>query len=174
MRYWLLGAMMMVGAASANTSLFNLLSSGERIDPLTMMEKVEAEYPGYIAEFALDLKEGELLYEFDVINSEENTLTKLTFRAADGSMVVQRNSKLEADDHDELEAVKLLERKQMSFSELVRLATQKHQGKLLEAQLEHDLDISYLEFKMVDENGKRKHAFDVHKLKPLPMLQWER
>ncbi len=61
----------------------------------------------------------------------------------------------------------------MAFSELVRLASQKHQGKLLEAQLEHDLGISYLEFKMVDENGKRKHAFDIQKLKPLPMLQWQ-
>lgn len=173
MRYWLLGAMMVVGAASANTSLFNLLSTGERVEPLAMMEKVEAEHPGYISEFELDVEEGELLYEFDVINPEENTLTELTYRATDGALVVQRNSKLEADDHDELEAVKLLERKQMAFSELVRLASQKHQGKLLEAQLEHDLGISYLEFKMVDENGKRKHAFDIQKLKPLPMLQWQ-
>ncbi len=94
MRYWLLGAMMVVGAASANTSLFNLLSTGERVDPLAMMEKVEAEHPGYISEFELDVEEGELLYEFDVINPEENTLTELTYRATDGALVVQRNSNL--------------------------------------------------------------------------------
>ncbi|MBT1445152.1 hypothetical protein KJI95_11535 [Shewanella sp. JM162201] len=173
MRYWLLGAMMVAGAASANTSLFNLLSTGERVEPLAMMEKVESEHQGFISAFELDVQEGELMYEFDVIDPDENTLSELTIRAADGALVVQRNSKLEADDHDELEAVKLLERNEMRFSELARLATDKHQGKLLQAQLEHDLGISYLEFKLIDETGKRKHAFDIQKLKPLPMLQWQ-
>ncbi|ABM01736.1 PepSY domain-containing protein [Shewanella amazonensis] len=174
MRYWLLGAMMVTAGASANTSLFNLLNTGDRVNPVAMMERVETDHPGYIADFELDVQDGELRYEFDVINADENTLTELTFRAADGTLVLQRNSKLEADDHDELEAVKLLDRKQLRFSELVRMASDQHEGKLMGAQLEHDLGISYLEFKMVDENGKRKHAFDIQKLKPLPMLQWER
>ncbi|QSX30006.1 hypothetical protein JYB88_17815 [Shewanella cyperi] len=161
------------GLAQAANPLYDSLVAGNPKDPLVLMAEIETEQSGIISQFDIDFDDGELHYEFDLINPAEDSLTELTLRASDGKLLLQKVNKLEADDQDELAAVKLLQQKELSFSALVTMAVQEQQGKLIEAQLEHDLGISYLEFKLMDENGKRKLAFDINKLKPLPMLTWE-
>jgi hypothetical protein len=53
------------------------------------------------------------------------------------------------------------------------MAMQNSKAHLLEAQLDKDLGIAYLELKVMDERGKHKLAFDIEKQRPLPLLKWD-
>jgi hypothetical protein len=66
-----------------------------------------------------------------------------------------------------------LQRKQLSFSDLVSMAMKDKPGFLLEAELDHDLAISYLELKLLTEMSKNTVAFDIDNLRPLPLLKWD-
>ncbi|WP_394497450.1 hypothetical protein [Shewanella sp. ENK2] len=80
---------------------------------------------------------------------------------------------LESDDLDQVKAAKVLISKGMTFTELVKLAKENQSGYLIEAELDHDLAISYLELKLLNVSSKHTIAFDIEELRPLPLLQWD-
>ncbi|WP_076414020.1 PepSY domain-containing protein [Shewanella sp. UCD-KL12] len=160
-------------AAWAEDSIMTLLSDESNLTPQAFLQQVETEYPGTVAEFEIDVENGELIYELSIIDTQLKTITEFEFRAKDGRLVKQQVESLEADDRDELIAVNLMEDKSLSFSSLVNKAMSARQAYILEAQLDHDLGISYLELKLIDENGKSKIAFDIESLRPLPLLKWD-
>ena len=169
----LLGLILLSSVASATPSMFTLLSESELLAPLAMMRQVEQSHEGVISAFEVDIENGELNYKLEVIDPIKYTLTAFQFSGLDGKLQHQKVVTLEADDLDELEAVKLLQHKKLSFSALVEMAMNQTQSHLLEAQLDHDLGIGYLELKLVDEAGKHKLAFDIENLRPLPLLKWD-
>lgn len=61
----------------------------------------------------------------------------------------------------------------MKFSELVTLAIKNQQGYLTQAELDHDLSISYLELKLLNQDSRNTIAFDIETLRPLPLLKWD-
>ena len=67
------------------------------------------------------------------------------------------------DKHSELAAINFIAKNKLLFSELVELAIHKNSVHLLNAELDHDLGISYLELKLIDNNGRYRLAFDVEK-----------
>lgn len=171
---WFFGVIFFVsGAVFAAPSMYDMLSEDQYQSPLTMLHLVEQDHDGVISEFEIDVDNGQLNYRINLIDTVESTITEFHYRARDGALLRQRVDKLEADDADELEAANLLQKKKLTFSHLVELATAKSTAYLVEAQLDHDLGISYLELKLADESGKHKLAFDIENLRPLPLLKWD-
>lgn len=173
MRLCLLGFMLISGVATAAQSMYSLFASGEYVAPLKVMQQIEDEYPGVIAEFEIDEHTDELIYQFELVNPLANSITQFQYRARDGKLISQKVSKVGTDDLGEVEATKLIASKQQTFSKLIKLALKEHPAFLTEAKLDHDLGISYLELKLLSETGKLKLAFDVENLRPLPLLKWD-
>ncbi|MFV7784779.1 PepSY domain-containing protein [Shewanella marisflavi] len=178
MARWLISLMLLSGVAGANVALANpavleLLSDSQSLTPQKMIEQAEKTYPGVISEFQIDVENGQLIYELSMINTKEDAITEFEFWAKDGRLIRQKVEGLEADDKDELKAVKLLKEMDQSFSQLLKLAMGGSGAHILEAQLDHDLGISYLELKLIDANGKHRIAFDIENQRPLPLLKWD-
>ena len=177
MARWLVGLVLISSsgfsaAAWAEASIIELLSDEGNLTPQALLLQVEQDYPGIISEFEIDVVNGELIYELSMIDTSAETITEFEFRAKDGRLVTQEVARLEADDRDELIAVNLMEDKSLTFYTLVVKAMKDKQAFILEAQLDHDLGISYLELKLINVDGKSKLAFDIKTLRPLPLLKW--
>ncbi|MGL5046245.1 MAG: hypothetical protein ACRC6S_01340 [Shewanella sp.] len=173
MRLWLLGFMLVSGIATAAQGMYSMFASGYYVPPLSLMQQLETGFSGVIAEFHTEEQEGELVYQFELINPLANSITRFEYRARDGKLLKQKASKVGADDLGELEAARLIAKKDQKFSGLIAKATQGHKAFLTEATLDHDLGISYLELKLLNDTGKFKLAFDIENLQPLPLLQWD-
>lgn len=173
MRRLLAGLVLFSSVAVAAPSLQELLNDNDRIQPIELMQRIESQFPGVIVEFETDVDNGVLVYEIDLINPDDHTTTELDILAGSGEILKRKVDRLEADDMAELAAVKLLVQKKLSFSQLVEMAMQNSKAHLLEAQLDKDLGIAYLELKVMDERGKHKLAFDIEKQRPLPLLKWD-
>lgn len=93
MRLWLLGFMLVSGIATAAQSMYSMLSSGEYLPPLSVMQQIEKEFPGVIAEFEMEMQEGELVYQFELINPLANAITRFEYRARDGKLLKQKRVK---------------------------------------------------------------------------------
>lgn len=177
MARWLIGFVLFStsgfsAALWADSSIIALLSDEENLTPQALFLQVERDYPGTICDFGIDIENGELIYELSIIDPSAETITEFEFKAKDGRLVKQQVEALEGNDFDELVAVNLMNGKSISFSTLVEKAMVNKQAFILEAQLDHDLGISYLELKLIDVNGKSKIAFDIQSLRPLPLLKW--
>ncbi|MCS6154969.1 hypothetical protein G3465_19035 [Shewanella baltica] len=173
MRLWLLGFMLVSGVATAAQSMYSMFAGGDYAPPLSVMQQIEKGFSGVIAEFNMEEQEGELVYQFELINPLANSITRFEYRARDGKLLKQKASKVSADDLGEVEATRLIAAKDQTFSGLITKATKDHKAFLTEAKLDHDLGISYLELKLLDDTGKFKLAFDVENLRPLPLLKWD-
>ncbi|MCG9698057.1 PepSY domain-containing protein [Shewanella sp. Isolate11] len=170
--FLLVTGLSVTGCASANTTLLSLLSDDQSYTPQMMIAQVEQDYPGIVTEIEAEEHKGELVYEVSVINIKDDTEIELEFSGKDGKLLKQKVQHLDAND-DELKAAQLLNNMQLSFSTLVKQAMGDSQAHIQEAQLDHDLGISYLELKLIDENGKRKVAYDIKNQRPLPLLKWD-
>ncbi|ABO21968.1 PepSY domain-containing protein [Shewanella loihica] len=178
MARWFISLMLLSGlagvnAAQANPAVLELLSDSQSLTPQKMILQAEKSYPGVISEFQIDVENGQLIYEISMINTKDDTISEFEFWAKDGRLIRQKVEALEADDKDELKAVRLLKEMEQSFSQLLKLAMGDSNAHILEAQLDHDLGISYLELKLIDANGKHKIAFDIENQRPLPLLKWD-
>lgn len=178
MRLWLLGlmwvsGMWVAGIASAASPSYFMLQQRAYLSPHSVMQLIEKEFPGVIAEFDMDMQEGVLIYQFELINPLANAITRFEYRASDGKLLKQKAAKVTANDKGGLEAARLISLKHQTFSGLIALATQNHQGFLTDAKLDHDLGIGYLELKLLNDTGQYKLAFDIDNLQPLPLLKWD-
>lgn len=173
MRLWLLGLILVSGVASAAQSLYSMLASGNYRPPLSVMQQVEKDFQGVITEFEMEMQEGELVYKLELINPLANAITRFEYRASDGKLLKQKAAKVTADELSEVEATRFISAQHQTFSDLIAMATKDHNGFLTDAKLDHDLGISYLELKLLDDTGKYKLAFDVENLRQLPLLKWD-
>ncbi|NMH66196.1 PepSY domain-containing protein [Shewanella salipaludis] len=173
MARWLLSLSLLTWMSVAAPSLYSLLSQGQYRPPMQVMLQLEQHYPGVITQFDIDVQNGELIYEFNMLDPDAKTTVGFAFKAADGSLLEQKVAKLESDDLEELAAVTLMRQQKLQFSQLVTLATGDLDAYLIEAQLDHDLGISYLELKLLSAAGRHKLAFDIANLRPLPLLKWD-
>ncbi|ACA89033.1 MULTISPECIES: PepSY domain-containing protein [Shewanella] len=178
MARWLVGLVLFssVGFSAptwAEKSVLELLSDRQNLSPQSLMLKIEKQYSGVICEFEIDVENGELIYEVSIIDTQRETITEFEFKAKDGHLINQKVETLEADDKDGLKAVNLMEDIGQSFYSLVHKAMDGRHGHILEAQIDHDLGISYLEIKLIDETGKHRLAFDIQNQRPLPLLTWD-
>lgn len=173
MRLWLLGFMLVSGIAAAAQSMYSMLASGNYRSPLSVMLLIEKDSLGVISEFEMEMQEGELVYQFELINPLANAITRFEFRASDGKILKQTAGKVTADELGEVEATRLILAKRETFSDLIATVIEEQKGFLIYAKLDHDLGISYLELKLLDDTGKYKLAFDVENLRQLPLLKWD-
>jgi len=176
MARWLISLVLLSsvpGVVCANPAVLELLSDSQNLTPQMLIAKAEKDYPGIISEFDIDVENGELIYEISIIDTKLDTVSEFEFWAKDGRLIRQKVEALEADDRDELKATKLVLEMGLTFSQLIKQAMGDSTAHILEAQLDHDLGISYLELKLIDENGKRKLAFDIEQQRPLPLLKWD-
>ncbi len=168
----LLGLMLISGVAFAESDLWQHLSQVQHVAPIKLMQDVERQFPGVIAEFSTELDDGVLTYEIDVINPKDKSMTELVYRARDGQLLRRQTGNLTSEDKNELQAAaKILEHNQ-TFSQLINQAMRTHQAFVVEAQLDRDLGINYLELELLNADGKVKLAFDIDQQKPLPLLTW--
>ncbi|MGL5392968.1 MAG: hypothetical protein ACRDA8_16580, partial [Shewanella sp.] len=166
MRLWLLGLMWVsgivpLGAALAAPPSYFMLQQRDYLSPHSVMQQIERQFSGVIAEFDMDMQEGVLVYQFELINPLANAITRFEYRATDGKLLKQKAAKVTANDRGELEAARLISAKHQTFSGLIALATLHHEGFLTDAKLDHDLGIGYLELKLLNDTGQYKLAFDI-------------
>ncbi|MCE9679723.1 PepSY domain-containing protein [Shewanella sp. AS1] len=177
MARWLIGVVLlsglgMTGIACANSTLLALMSDNQGQTPQMLLAQVEKDYPGIVAEIQADEDKGALIYEVDVVDIHHKTLIALEFAAKDGELLKRKEKSLH-DGDDALKAARLLDEMGLSFSLLIKQAMGNRQSHILEAQLDHDLGISYLELKLIDQSGRSKIAFDIKNQRPLPLLKWD-
>ncbi|MCH1931110.1 hypothetical protein L9G16_13045 [Shewanella sp. A25] len=173
MRLWLLGIMLLSGVVTAAQSMYSMLVGGTYLPPLSVMQQIEKDFIGVIAEFDMEMQDSDLVYHFELINPLANSITRLEYRASDGKLLKQKGGKVTKDDLGEVEASRLITAKHQTFSGIIALATKDHRAFLTDAKLDHDLGISYLELKLLNDSGKYKLAFDIENLRQLPLLQWD-
>ena len=178
MTRWLVGLMLFssIGFSAqtwAEQSVLDLLSDEQNLSPQALMLKIEKQYSGVISEFEIDVEKGVLIYEISLIDTDSETITEFEFNAKDGQLLSQKVEALEADDMDGLQAVILMEDINQSFYSLVHKAMDGRHGHIVEAQIDHDLGISYLEIKLINAAGKHRLAFDIKNQRPLPLLTWD-
>jgi hypothetical protein len=157
----------------AAPSMYQVLSQGEYQTPISVMKQLESNKGDMIVAFDMEIEADELIYEFVIVNLVKQQLIETRIRAKDGAKLKDSSKTIAADDLDQVQAVKMLQRKQLSFSDLVSMAMKDKPGFLLEAELDHDLAISYLELKLLTEMSKHTVAFDIDNLRPLPLLKWD-
>ncbi|MCF1427716.1 MAG: hypothetical protein LPD71_10425 [Shewanella sp.] len=168
----LLGLVLISGVAFADTGLWQYLSQAKRVEPIKLMQDVESQFPGVIAEFNTEQDKGELKYQIGIINPKDNSFTELVYRASDGCLLRRQTEKLKSEDKNDLAAAAKILKHNQTFSQLIMQAIQTHQAVVVYAQLERDLGINYLEVELLDADGMVKLAFDIDQQKPLPLLTW--
>ncbi|MBO1898546.1 hypothetical protein HNW13_022640 [Shewanella sp. BF02_Schw] len=160
-------------AVMATPSMHSLLINGDFLKPITVMEQLEQQDEGTICDFDVDVEEGLLVYKISMVNVETHRINKYEYRALDGTLLTEKSSAYVSDDIGQVNAAKMLQAKHMKFSELVTLAIENQQGYLTQAELDHDLSISYLELKLLNQDSRNTIAFDIETLRPLPLLKWD-
>lgn len=176
MKQWYIIAVLITSAlilprfAWSETTDISTEPAQQIILPIHFIQQIEADYPGTPVEFESDIEGDKLLYEVAMIDLEQTMVTEYQFNASDGQLIQQQSASIEPEDSDELQALSLMKERELLFSQLIIMAMKEQQGELVEAQLDHDLGISYLELKIRDNNSVRKLAYDIEHLRLLPLL----
>lgn len=173
MARWLVGLLLVSGSAFAGQGLYPLMSTGDYPSPIEMMQKLEQLHPGVISEFEAELKNGELVYEFKVIDPEAKTKIEYEYRTLDGSLNEREVERLKNGDNDELAGIMMLKENGITFSEMLTIVCKDSGGHLVKAEVDNDLGISYIELEILEVDGKRKLAFDMENKQLLPLLKWD-
>ena len=173
MARWLIGLLLVSGSSFAGQGLYSLMTTGEYPLPIAMMQQLEQQHEGVISEFEADIENGELIYEFKMIDPQAKTITEYEYRAIDGSLKEREVERLDKDDKDELSGVMMLEQNGLSLSEMLTLVAEESEGHIIKAEVDNDLGISYIELEILDIDGKRKLAFDIENKQLLPLLKWD-
>ncbi|MCL1159142.1 hypothetical protein K8B83_02600 [Shewanella inventionis] len=160
-------------AVMATPSMHTLLINGDFLKPIVVMKQLEQQDKGTICDFDVEVEEGLLVYKISMVDVETRKMSKYQYRALDGVLLNEKTSVYSSDDIGPVNAAKMLQAKQMTFSALVALAIEDQQGYLTQAELDHDLSISYLELKLLNQDSKNTIAFDIETLRPLPLLKWD-
>ncbi|MCT7943228.1 hypothetical protein [Shewanella holmiensis] len=155
----------------AAPSIQSLVSQEGLLTPISVMEHWEQQEQGTLCGFGLEIDNEQLVYLLSAINTESKRLYQFEYSALDGALLDETSQPYEGNSI--LHAVSLMREKNISFSSLVSLAIQNQNGFLLQADLDHDLSISYLELQMLSNEAKKVIAFDIENLRPLPLLKWD-
>ena len=160
-------------AVMATPSMRTLLNNGDFVMPIVVMKQLEQQDQGTICDFDVDVEDGVLVYKISMVNIEAHRMSKYEYRALDGEQLNEKSAAYASDDIGQVNAVKVLQAKHMTFSALVALAIENQKGYLTRAELDHDLSISYLELKLLNQDSRSTIAFDIETLRPLPLLKWD-
>ncbi|ABZ74707.1 conserved hypothetical protein [Shewanella halifaxensis HAW-EB4] len=172
MARWLIGLLLVSGSSFAGQGLYSMMSTGNYPSPTEIMQKLELQHEGVISEFEVDIENGELVYEFKIIDPQAKTITSYEYRAIDGSLKEREVGRLKKDDNDELAGVVMLQQNGLSLSEMLILVGEETRGHIVKAEVDNDLEISYIELEILDIDGKRQLAFDIENKQLLPLLKW--
>ncbi|MCL1144231.1 hypothetical protein [Shewanella gaetbuli] len=159
--------------AMAAPSIHSLLAQDGLVNPVSVMEQWEQQQKGTLCGFGLDIENEQLVYLLSAINIDSKEVYQLEFNAQDGALLDETSKPYEGKEIEQLHAVSLMRDKNISFSSLVTMAIHNQSGYLLQADLDHDLSISYLELQMLNNEAKNVIAFDIENLRPLPLLKWD-
>ncbi|MGS0681113.1 PepSY domain-containing protein [Shewanella sp. 125m-7] len=173
MARWLIGLLLVSGSSFAGQGLYSLMSTGNYPLPTEIMQKLEQQHEGVISEFEADIENGELVYEFKIIDAQANTITEYEYRAIDGSLKEREVGRIKKDDSDELAGVLMLQQNGLSLSDMLTLVGKETSGYIVKAEVDNDLGISYIELEILDIEGKRQLAFDIENKQLLPLLKWD-
>ncbi|MBR9729329.1 hypothetical protein ACFOD0_10320 [Shewanella intestini] len=160
--------------AFATPTIQSLLNDGNYIAPIKVMKSFESQYrQRTICGFNVEVDNQSLVYTLSMVDLATDTRTYFHIRAADGKILGQNLETIVADKEEQVHAVKVLQKKRMTFSKVVKMARKNHAGFLVQADLDHDLSISYVELKLLNQDSKKSTAaFDIENLRPLPLLKW--
>ena len=134
---------------------------------------MEQRFPGVISDFSVGVDDAQLVYQIEIINPKTKSLIELSILAKNGEIIKHEYEGLKEDDADKLIVTQHMEAKKLAFSTIVQKTMQNNSSQLIDAELDHDLGINYLELELLSDNGMHKFAFDVDQGKPLPLLTWD-
>ena len=135
-----------------------------------MLQDVENQFSGLATDITTKQENDGIIYQVEMVDLVNNRIEKLYFDALSGQLLRKRTQDLTFVDTNKLQAVaKILERNQ-TLSNLLKKFTKSHAGIVLNARLDRDLGINYLELELLHVDGRIKLAFDLDQMQPLPLL----
>lgn len=158
--------------AMATPTMQALFSQHGIQQPEAVIQQWEENSKGMICSYTAVIDDDQLVYKLTALDTDARMLFNLEFAAINGELIEETSRIYKDGDLEQLGAVNLMQDKQLSFSKLISLATDHKPGYLIEASLDHDLSISYIELKLLNANAQNIIAFDIENLQPLPLLKW--
>lgn len=159
-------------AFAAPSPMLSLFRDGQHLVPAAAIASAEAQNLGEIIEFIAEINDGKLVYRFTLVDPRSRNQSELTLDGVDGKVLNNHMRRL-AKDAPPLALALMLQQRQQRFSMLTQLALVHNNGYLQQAELDQDLGISYLELKVLDDNGSHKLAYDIEHQRQLPLLKWD-
>ncbi|WP_299489774.1 hypothetical protein [uncultured Shewanella sp.] len=173
MARWLIGLILFSGSVVAEPGLYLLLSQTDNQPVMLVMRKLENLHLGEISGFDVEHKEGELVYDFRIINTTTNEILNYSYRASDGKLLLHNASFFKKKEKSELLAVMALKSVGMTFVELVQKASKNNKGYLIKASIDNALGINYLELEFLTQEGQHQLAYNINSQRLLPLLKWD-
>ena len=165
--FWL---MLFSGSVLADSEILRLFSEEQHKNSLQMLQDVENQFSGLATDITTKQENDGIIYQVEMVDLVNNRIEKLYFDALSGQLLRKRTQDLTFVDTNKLQAVaKILERNQ-TLSNLLKKFTKSHAGIVLNARLDRDLGINYLELELLHVDGRIKLAFDLDQMQPLPLL----
>lgn len=173
MAKWLVGLLLFSGSVMAEPEMYLLLSQSENQPVMLVMRQLEKLHLGDISGLNVEQQDGELVYDFRIINSNNNEVLNYSYRASDGRLLSKDAYFFNRKEKSELLAVLALKGTRMTFSELVQKASKNNKGYLIKASIDHALGINYLELEFLTQEGQQQLAYNINSQRLLPLLKWD-
>lgn len=140
------------------------------------IKQVSSNYPGQIIELELDEHKGQSVYEIKIIDINAEQEQKLYLSLENGEVLKTQTKSLKILgvnklDDDERQALIALQDSEFSLSKTLAELESSLQGKVHEFELENEKGITYYQFDLMTQSGKRKMIVDVASGQQIPMTR---
>lgn len=158
-------------SALAAPTYWQQLNDGELQAPRLLIAKMEQQFTGVVTQFDIREQQHHIRYDIDVIDPLTKTCHQLQLSGRSGKLITQTAKDL-PDNDAQLQLAQHLLQHRMAMSQVLRQALLNHSGKLLSAQLDRGLGISYVELKLLNAAGSQRLAYDIDHRRQMPLLKW--
>ncbi|MBV7316089.1 PepSY domain-containing protein [Shewanella sp. NIFS-20-20] len=172
MKPWVYGLLLQVMSFSAfaQPQLMTSLQNSNLYSPMSILDKVTKLSPGIVSEFDTRLDGERLVYLVEVVDTKDKSHTEYIVNAESGAVLRVFKSKLQAKDMAEYRAANSLVAKEHDMQHFLKQAINNQPGRLIQAKLDNDLGINYLEFTILDGSKAHTQAFNIDRMQPIPLL----
>ncbi|WP_019613492.1 PepSY domain-containing protein [Psychromonas ossibalaenae] len=160
------GALTSFTAAADNDALSQLALKRASFTMEQAVEKVSCDYPGQIAEFAVDDHRGQSAYQIKVLNLLKEEKYKLYLSTEDGSLLKEKSSSFKtlgfnSLDDDDYQALQELQVSEFNLQSTIAMVSEKYNAEIVEFELENEKGITFYKFKLLDQHSRQHVYVDV-------------
>lgn len=124
-------------------------------------------HPGYMIKFEADYDNGQLLYEYEIMQPAENRVIEVDVNAVDGRILKTRNDRIDRELPDTDKDMKEL----MPFLDAWHKAEKEFGKYVIEAELDEDSGRLFYEFEILESFRESKVLLDARTGNPIPVFE---